>query len=60
MGLGGKAFVVISGEVSNVEAAVERGAALAAERGYLLESVVIPRPDPAGARLPDQTGIPVP
>jgi len=46
MGLGGKAFVVISGEVSSVEAAVERGAAVAAERGYLLESVVIPRPDP--------------
>ena len=37
----------ISGEVSNVEAAVERGSALAAERGYLLSSVVIPRPDPA-------------
>jgi microcompartment protein CcmL/EutN len=47
MGLGGKAFVVVTGEVSNVEAAVERGSALAAERGYLLSSVVIPNPDPA-------------
>jgi microcompartment protein CcmL/EutN len=47
MGLGGKAFVVLTGEVSNVEAAVERGSALASERGYLLSSVVIPNPDPA-------------
>jgi microcompartment protein CcmL/EutN len=47
MGLGGKAFVVVTGEVSNVEAAVERGSALAAARGYLLSSVVIPNPDPA-------------
>ena len=47
MGLGGKAFVVLTGEVSDVEAAVERGSALASERGYLLSSVVIPNPDPA-------------
>jgi microcompartment protein CcmL/EutN len=47
MGLGGKAFAVVTGEVSSVEAAVERGSALAAERGFLLSSVVIPNPDPA-------------
>jgi microcompartment protein CcmL/EutN len=47
MGLGGKGFVVLTGEVSDVEAAVERGSALASQRGYLLSSVVIPRPDPA-------------
>jgi len=47
MGIGGKAFVVLTGEVSDVEAAVERGSALAAERGMLLSSVVIPNPDPA-------------
>jgi microcompartment protein CcmL/EutN len=47
MGLGGKAFVVVTGEVSDVEAAVERGSALAAGRGMLLSSVVIPNPDPA-------------
>jgi microcompartment protein CcmL/EutN len=47
MGLGGKAFVVLTGEVSNVQAAVDRGSALASERGMLLSSVVIPNPDPA-------------
>jgi microcompartment protein CcmL/EutN len=47
MGIGGKAFVVLTGEVSDVEAAVERGSAVAAERDLLLSSVVIPRPDPA-------------
>lgn len=47
MGLGGKAFVVLSGETSNVEAAVEEGSAAAKERGTWLQSVVIPRPDPA-------------
>jgi microcompartment protein CcmL/EutN len=47
MGLGGKAFAILTGEVSSVEVAVERGSSLAAERGYLLSSVVIPRPDPA-------------
>ena len=46
MGLGGKAFCVFSGEVSDVEAALERGTALARERGRHLRSVVIPRPDP--------------
>ncbi len=46
MGLGGKAFVVLTGEVSNVEAAVQRGADLARARGFLLSSVVIPNPDP--------------
>ena len=47
MGLGGKAFVVLTGEVSDVEAAVGRGSEVASGRGYLLSSVVIPRPDPA-------------
>jgi microcompartment protein CcmL/EutN len=47
MGLGGKGFVVLTGEVSNVEAAVEVGSAIASGRGMLLSSVVIPRPDPA-------------
>ncbi|MAE95251.1 MAG: propanediol utilization protein [Deltaproteobacteria bacterium] len=45
MGLGGKAFCVLSGEVSDVEAAVARGTDLARERGHHLRSVVIPRPD---------------
>lgn len=46
MGLGGKAFCVVSGEVSDVEAALDRGTELARERGRHLRSVVIPRPDP--------------
>ena len=46
MGLGGKAFCVLSGEVSDVEAAVARGTELARSRGRHLRSVVIPRPDP--------------
>jgi microcompartment protein CcmL/EutN len=51
MGLGGKGFVVLTGEVSNVEAAVARGSALASERGMLLASVVIPRPDPVAVEF---------
>jgi len=50
MGLGGKAFCVLSGEVSQVENAVARGSRLARERGYFLRSVVIPKPDEATAR----------
>jgi microcompartment protein CcmL/EutN len=46
MGLGGKAFVTLTGELSQVEAALERGAAFAAERRMLLASVAIPNPDP--------------
>ena len=46
MGLGGKAFCVMSGEVSDVEVALARGTDLARERGRHLKSIVIPRPDP--------------
>ncbi len=45
MGLGGKAFAVLSGEISQVEAALERGAAFAAERRMLLAAVAVPNPD---------------
>jgi microcompartment protein CcmL/EutN len=41
-GLGGKAYVVLAGEVSGVRAAVEAGSAAVAESGLLLQSVVIP------------------
>jgi len=46
MGLGGKAFCVLAGEVSDVESAIDRGTELARERGHHLRSVVIPGPDP--------------
>jgi microcompartment protein CcmL/EutN len=45
-GLGGKAYVTLCGEVSAVRAAVEAGSAAAAERGLLLQSVVIPSAHP--------------
>lgn len=43
-GLGGRSYVVLTGEVSDVEASVEAGSAPARERGLLVERVVIPRP----------------
>lgn len=44
MGIGGKSFVVLTGDVSSVKASVEAGVALASERGMLVEQVVIPSP----------------
>ena len=44
-GLGGKAFVTMTGAVSDVEAAVGAGSAYASKKGLLVRSVVIPRPD---------------
>ena len=42
-GLGGKAYVLFSGEVQDVQAAVSRGVASLASRELLVASVVIPR-----------------
>ena len=42
-GLGGKGVLFLSGDVSNVQAAVEAGRAEALRRGLLSRSVVIPR-----------------
>ena len=44
MALGGKAFARMTGNVAAVEAAVEAGAALIAQRGLLVSKVVIPAP----------------
>ncbi len=44
MALGGKAFVTLTGDVSSVRAAVEAGAAIVAEKGLLVNQVVIPAP----------------
>ncbi|MCL6613248.1 MAG: BMC domain-containing protein [Firmicutes bacterium] len=45
LGLGGKSFVIFTGLVADVKAAVEAGSALVAGKGYLVETVVIPAPD---------------
>ncbi|MEJ2052786.1 MAG: BMC domain-containing protein [Calditrichaceae bacterium] len=44
MAIGGKAIVTLTGEVSDVEAAVEAGAELVEKRGLLVEKVIIPSP----------------
>ncbi|MFH1311666.1 MAG: BMC domain-containing protein [Candidatus Eisenbacteria bacterium] len=43
-GLAGKSFVTMTGDVSDVRAAVDAGVALIKESGMLVTSVVIPRP----------------
>jgi microcompartment protein CcmL/EutN len=45
-GLGGKSFFALTGEVSDVRAAVGAGAGFAETRGELTRDVVIPRPHP--------------
>ena len=45
-GLGGKSFFTLTGEVSDVRAAVATGARSASERGLLAREVVIARPHP--------------
>jgi microcompartment protein CcmL/EutN len=42
-GLGGKGFVFLTGDVSNVQAAVDAGRAEALKKGLLVRSVVVPR-----------------
>lgn len=44
MALGGKAFLTLTGEVAAVQSAVEAGAAVVAEKGLLVNKVVIPQP----------------
>ena len=45
LGLGGKSFAVYTGLVADVAAAVEAGSALVRQKGYLVETAVIPAPD---------------
>ena len=45
-GLGGKGVLYLSGDVSNVEAAVQAGRELAVREGLLARSVVVPRLHP--------------
>lgn len=44
MGIGGKSYVTMTGDVAAVKAAVEAGAAVAANKGLLVDQVVIPSP----------------
>lgn len=44
VGIGGKAFVTLTGDVAAVKCAVEAGCTIAAEKGLLVNSVVIPSP----------------
>lgn len=44
VGMGGKSFVTMTGEVASVRSAVEAGDAEAKSRGFLVKSVVIPHP----------------
>jgi microcompartment protein CcmL/EutN len=46
MALGGKAFVTMTGNVAAVQSAVDAGAAVVAEKGLLVNKVVIPSPRP--------------
>ena len=46
MALGGKAFVTLVGDVAAVQAAVDAGAGHVADRGLLVNRVVIPAPVP--------------
>ncbi len=46
MALGGKAFVTLTGDVAAVQSAVDAGARVVAEKGLLVNKVVIPSPRP--------------
>ncbi len=45
MAIGGKGYLLLTGEISDVEAAIEAGAQKIAERGLLVSRVVIPQPE---------------
>ena len=44
VGLGGKSFVTITGDVASVQSAVDNGAEYAKQNGVLLQKVLIPHP----------------
>jgi microcompartment protein CcmL/EutN len=45
MAIGGKGFLMLTGQVSEVEAGIEAGARQIGKRGLLVSKVVIPRPE---------------
>ena len=46
LGIGGKSFVVLTGEVAAVREAIHAGAGIASDSGMLMGNVVIPSPRP--------------
>lgn len=44
MGIGGKSFVTLTGDVGSVKASIDAGSAAASEKGMLVDKVVIPSP----------------
>jgi len=44
-GIGGKSYVVLTGEVADVNAATDAGSKIAGDKGFLVSRVVIPRPN---------------
>lgn len=44
IGIGGKSFITLTGNVAAVNASVEAGVAIASEKGLLVDKVVIPSP----------------
>jgi microcompartment protein CcmL/EutN len=46
MAIGGKGFLLLTGELSDVEAAITAGSAEIGKRGLLVSRIVIPRPSP--------------
>jgi microcompartment protein CcmL/EutN len=46
MALGGKAYATLTGSVAAVQSAVDSGAAVVAQKGLLVNKVVIPSPRP--------------
>lgn len=45
-GISGKAYVIFSGELTAVQASIEKASVAVSEKGLLLSTAVIPRPDP--------------
>lgn len=43
-GIGGKSYVILNGEVADIEAACNVGANVAGDKGFLVSKIVIPRP----------------
>lgn len=46
LGLGGKGYVLLTGDVGAVEASIASGMQCARERGLLVGTTILPRPDP--------------